>query len=78
MARFALTIYPYSFGPIVGWNSGHTAFILPISRQRLQDVVELFLRKLLLDVPFRWSLLEGAKGIQLPGPTWSRPPSAPG
>jgi len=38
---------------------------MTVLRQRFKAQWELFLRHVVRDEPFRWTLLEGAKGVQL-------------
>ena len=69
-------VQPYGSTPRPTWNpdvdNPHQFFDdwLPVPDQQDYDNAfkiqwELFLRHVVLDEPFRWSLLEGAKGVQL-------------
>ena len=69
-------IQPYSATPLTVWNPdidnqrSYAAEWQKLPDQREYDNAfkaqwELFLRHVVLDEPFRWGLLEGAKGVQL-------------
>ena len=69
-------IQPYSATPLTVWNPdidnqrSYAAEWQKLPDPREYDNAfkaqwELFLRHVVLDEPFRWGLLEGAKGVQL-------------